>query len=289
MRGFTMRKIIFLIPLIFLSTFFEDSNAMHRRSMKRMHMQKGHQRRRGKAFRPRRQKRVVRCNGRNRRHVEKKAELVESLFAPVTPEKTFSLRPFVPSIDFSFANKGLISKILFFYVIFGQILSNQQTNCIDFVFRRNYNDLGRLNNYLDAARANSNAIFDSIQSSVDASFERSRQEQEKKQAQQEANRRREEAERAERLRQENERRRREKEEADRLFQEQQEERIRAEAEAVAQRAREEEAERQQAAAVQGAADPQPDAFSKADASMAPLVMQAGQAHAEEQLRIIKIS
>jgi len=113
-----MKKIILLIPLMLLSAF-EKSDCMHRRSMKKVHMRKGHQRKRGFQFR--KNEKVAR---REEVRPERKVGLVDSLCAP---EKSFSISSFVPRVDLSFAKKDLISTVLLLCVI----LSSQQVFSLD--------------------------------------------------------------------------------------------------------------------------------------------------------------
>ena len=116
-----MKKLIFLIPLMFLSSV-ENVNAMRngRKSMRKMRMRRGSKRRRG--HQSRRDKRVVLCQ----KVRAKKVDLTGCLSAP---QKKFSLNSLVPKLSFSFNKKSLASSVLLLYMIFGQFLGDKQVEC----------------------------------------------------------------------------------------------------------------------------------------------------------------
>ncbi|MFC1842886.1 hypothetical protein ACFLYU_04475 [Candidatus Dependentiae bacterium] len=278
-----MKKIMLLVPLILLFSV-ENVDAMYRKSMKKMYARKSGRKHRKNVNKLAKRKKKIR-----RKKVSKKKKLnlidglIDSLFVPIAPKKIFSVRPFVSSIDFSFANKNLISKILLFYLILCQILGNQPAFCL---YAHNQN-VGAMNRDMDMRLGKglntntpifiqsspqfgstttfeeSTAIFNRIQSSVDASFARSRENQANWLKQQGEKRKKEETERTEQLRKENERRRREEKEATQRLQQQKEERMRAKAKAISKRVKEEEDDTQQYC----------DPSKEADVSMVPTPYQ----------------
>ena len=118
-KEFLMKKLIFLIPLMFLSSV-ENVNAMRngRKSMRKMRMRRGSKRRRG--HQSRRDKRVVQ---RQKGRTKKTVDLTGCLSVP---QKKFSLNSLVPKLSFSFNKRSLASSVLLLCMIFGQFLGGKQ-------------------------------------------------------------------------------------------------------------------------------------------------------------------